>query len=193
MAKRKKRSSKLKIVLFLVVIIIIGAVMAVFMEYRSVLDNPEKLISKIPDGANISLGKIHHTATREGRTEWSLDANSANYINEKKQVILHELSLTFFLEDDREIFLTADQGILRTDTNDIQVTGNVVVEDPNFLLKTENLHYEHNNRKIYSKVRVRIERNSSHITADSMSLDLNTNKTLLQGKVEGTFGENFTL
>ena len=46
---------------------------------------------------------------------------------------------------------------------------------------------------ITSKVPVKITGASSHLAADSMSFDLNTNRTLLEGNVEGFFSENIIL
>ena len=48
-------------------------------------------------------------------------------------------------------------------------------------------------RIIFSKVPVNITGNSFELVADSMSLNLNNNKALFEGKVKGTFSEQFTL
>ncbi len=182
-----------KLFLFSVIVIILCVVLAVFVGYRRILNKHEGLISSIQSKANISIGRVHQTATRNGITEWSLDARSAHYIDAKKQAVLQDLSVTFFLKDGKKIYLTANQGNLKTDSNDIEVTGNVVVKNESYRLKTEKLHYEHGGRIIFSKVPVEIIGDSFNIAADSMSFDLNTSKTLLEGKVEGTFSENVTL
>ena len=63
---------KLSIILPIVILLAIGTVIAVFVGYRRVSNAPEMLLSSIKDGANLSLGKIRQTATRDGRKELSL-------------------------------------------------------------------------------------------------------------------------
>ena len=43
------------------------------------------------------------------------------------------------------------------------------------------------------KVPVKIIGDSYQLKADMMSLDLNTNKTVFEGRVEGAFSENFSI
>lgn len=188
-----KNSNTLKLFLISIIFITFCGIIAVFVKYRHVSDKKDKLVLNIKNKANISLGKIHQTATRNGITEWRLDAASVDYTVKKNQAILQDLYVTFYLKDNTEIYLTANQGILKTDSNDIEVFGNVVVKNENYSLKTETLHYQHNGRIIYSKVPVVITGNSIDLVADSMSLNLNTNKTLLEGQVAGTIREKIIL
>ena len=190
---KKNNSKKLKLFLLSVIVITLTVVIAVFINYRRILNKPEKLISSLPGGANLSIGEIHQTATRNGIKEWSLDAASARYIDAKKMVVLNDLSITFFIKDDREVYLTANNGILKTDTKDIEITGNVIVKNESSRLLTEKIQYNHGRRLLLSKVPVKITGSSYQLTADMMSLNLNTNRTVLEGRVEGAFSENFTL
>ncbi len=176
-----------------VIVITLCGIIAVFVKYRHVSDKTDKLVLHVKNKANISLGKIHQTATRNGITEWSLDATSVDYTAKRNQAIFQNLNVTFYLKDKTEVYLTANQGILKTDSNDIEVFGNVVVKNDNYSLKTETLHYQHNGRIISSNVPVVITGNLMDLVANSMSLNLNTNKTLLEGQVAGTIRENITL
>jgi LPS export ABC transporter protein LptC len=122
-----------------------------------------------------------------------LEAGSARYLNAKKQGIFQELSVTFFLEDGKEVSLTADHGILSTDSNDMTVSGHVVVKNENYRLETEKLYYEHGQRMLSSETPVSISGAAFEFMADTVSFDLNTRKALFEGNVEGTFGEHATL
>ena len=107
----------------------------------------------------------------------------------KNQAVFQDLFLTFYLKDKSQVYLTANKGILNTDSNDMEILGNVVVKSATYRLKTENLFYRHNGRIIFSKVPVTVTGAAFDLAADSMSLNLNTNKTLFQGKVQGTLRE----
>ena len=190
---KHKNPKVLKLFLLAFIVISLTVVIAVFINYRRILENPEKLISSLPVDANLSLGKIHQTSTKNGVKEFCLDAASAYYTASKKTVVLNDLSLTFFLKNKQEVYLTANKGILETDSKDIEITGNVIVKNENSRLFTEKIQYKHGRRLLLSKVPVKIVGNSYQLTADRMSLDLNANKTVFEGRVEGAFSENFTI
>ncbi|MGD9301615.1 MAG: LPS export ABC transporter periplasmic protein LptC, partial [Desulfobacterales bacterium] len=115
---RFKKNKKLSLFLLAIILVAIGTISAVFIGYQRVSSAPEMLLSSIKEGANLSLGKIRQTATRDGKKEWSLEADSAHYIENDKKAVLKNLMITYFLKDNREVYLNAREGILRTDTND---------------------------------------------------------------------------
>jgi LPS export ABC transporter protein LptC len=190
---KNQNPRKLKFFLISIIIISLGIIIAVFSVYRSMLDETAGLKSAIQSAAKMSLGKVHQTATRDGVIEWSLDASSARLLDEKKQLILDDLSVVFYMKDGKEAYLTAEKGFLHTDSNDIEVFGNVVVKNDNYVLKTEKLNYEHTGRILFSHVFVEISSDSEKLTADTIFFDLNTKKTMLEGNVKGIFSENINL
>ena len=157
------------------------------------MNKEDNFISSLHSKANISISKVYQTATRDGIKEWSLEAKSAYYIDATKQANFQGVIITFFLKDKGKVCLTADQGILKTDSNDIEVTGNVVVRNETYSLRTKKLNYEHTKRILFSKVPVEIVGDSLNLASDSMSFDLNTNRIFLEGRVEGSFSETITL
>ncbi len=193
MKKKNTKNKRLNFFLVTIILVSLGAISAVFIGYRLILNKEGKFISFLNTKANISISKVYQTATRDGIKEWSLEAKSAYYINATKQANLHDVIVTFFLKDEGKVYLTADQGILKTDSNDIEVTGNVVVQNETYSLKTKKLNYEHTKRIIFSKVPVEIVGDSLNLTADSMSFDLNTNRILFEGRIKGSFSEIITL
>ena len=182
---------KPSIILLIVILLAIGTVVAVFIGYRTVSNAPEMLLSSIKDGANLSLGKIRQTATRDGKKEWSLEAGSAHYMENEKKAVLKDLFITYFLEGDRKAYLNADQGILNTDTNDIEFSGNVEIRNEEYRLKTEQLNYEHKRRFIFTNNRVNISGDTAELSADSATYDLEADKIVLTGNVEAAISSNF--
>jgi LPS export ABC transporter protein LptC len=180
---------KLKLILLSVILTALGVTLAVFVTQRNFLEKKEDIVSDIRSNANISIGKAHQTAIRNGITEWNLEASSVNYMVNKNQAVFQDLFLTFYLKDKSQVYLTANKGILNTDSNDMEILGNVVVKSATYRLKTENLFYRHNRRIIFSKVPVTVTGDAFDLAADSMSLNLNTNKTMFEGKVQGTLRE----
>ncbi len=190
---KNTHQKKLKFFLISIIFLTFGVILTVFLQYRHVLEKNDTLVSIVQSKANVSIGSAHQTATQNGRKEWSLDAASADYMDKKKQAIFKDLSVIFFLKDKTEVYLTANRGILKTDSNDMEIHGNVVVKNTSYKLRCENLYYAHKKRIIFSKVPVNITGDSFELAADSMSLNLNTNRTLFEGKVKGVFSGGITL
>ncbi len=187
-----KKNKKLNIILLAVILVTIGTITAVFIGYRRVSSAPELLLSSIKEGANLSLGKIRQTATRDGKKEWSLEAGSALYIENDKKAVLKNLFITYFLKDNREVYLEADEGILQTDTNDIEFSGNVVIRNEDYQLRTRRLGYEHERRIIFTNDPVQISGESVELSASSLKYDLNNNKIILTGNVEAAVSKDST-
>ena len=180
---------KLKLMLLSAIVSVLGITLAVFITHRNSLDKKGHVVSNIRSNANISIGKAHQTAIKNGIKEWNLEAASVNYMVEKNQAIFQDLFITFYLKDKSQVYLTANKGILNIESKDMEIFGNVVIKNTTYRLKTENLIYRHNRRIIFSKVPVTVTGDALELAADSMSLNLNTNKTMFEGKVQGTLRE----
>lgn len=188
-----KKPQKIKLFLLAVILIAFGFVLWVYIGFRQDSKIPQQIPAAIEQDATMSIGKIHQTATRKGRKEWSLEASSGHYIDKTNQMLLKDLTVTFYLKDNSEVTLTADQGILKTDSNDIEVSGNVVLRNNEYKLRTENLNYLHDRRVLYSRAPVIISGSSADLAADSISFDLNSKKLILEGSVEATIAKDFAL
>jgi len=154
------------------------------------LSNRDPALPAADNQPDITINRVHQTATRDGITEWSLDADSVEFIDNKKEAVLKKLSVTFFLKNNQKIYLTADQGSVNTESNDIEVTGNVIVKNRNIVMKTDQLTYHHAQRRLITKIPIAINQMTSSLSAESMMFDLNTNKAFFKGRVEGCFSES---
>ncbi len=189
MASFKKKQRHLKIALILAIIITIGIVLGTFVRYRKDKDNSEPLLSADQSKANISLGKVHQTATRNGAKEWSLVADAAHYIEKEKRALFDNIEVVFFMEDGSEVKLTADRGFLHTDSNNITAEGNVLVDNGTYRIETESLNYDHGLRVLHTDDRVKVSGEMFSLSGDTVSVDLNTRKSDFQGNIKGVLSE----
>ena len=193
MKAQYKKPKKIKILLLATILITLSGIIGIYIGFRE----DSKIAESVPESsepdATLSIGKIHQTATRKGKKEWSLEASSAHYIDKTNQMVLKDLSVIFFLEDSSEVTLVADRGILETVSKDIAVSGNVVLNNKDYKLLTEKLNYAHDRRVLYSNAPVIITGDSARLAADSISFDLNSKKVTMDGSVEATIAENFQL
>jgi LPS export ABC transporter protein LptC len=184
---------KMKWLLLSIMLLTVGSVVSVFIGYRFVPDNAENMRVSITREGDISISRIHHTATRNGKTEWILEAESAHVVRSRNRAILKEVTVTFFLKDESRVRLSAHHGILDYKTNDIEVNGDVIVNRGRHRLRTDSLSYRHRQRRFVAKAPVTISGESMNLTADSMSYDLTKNRTLFEGNVRTILDEKFML
>jgi LPS export ABC transporter protein LptC len=183
----------MKVAVLAVAVITVGLIAAIFLQYRRSIDTPRQMIAAIPKGVDLSIADIHQTATRDGKKEWQLDADSAQVNTSAQTVTLKNLSMIFFLENRGELHLNADSGVLLTESKDLTVEGNVVLESNGSRLVTDKLDYRNLERLITTDRPVEITGESFRLEAESLSMDLTNNRAVLKGNVSGSFSEDISL
>ena len=111
----------------------------------------------------------------------------------KNRAVFDNLQVVFFTEKGEEVRLTADRGHLKTNSNDIKVYGNVKADNGRFTIETESLSYRHASRVLFTDQPVKVSGDLFTLTADSVALDLNTEKSEFAGNVTGVLSEDVSL
>ncbi len=190
-ASRRRRTRRLKWGLSGVILLSLGIVIALFSRYRH-----HDAVAPPPDGtseeATISVGRVEHTATRHGRVEWRLSADTVRYINEEKKAVFRAVDITFFTQNDEEIRLVAREGELHTDSQDIHISGDVQVTSGQYRLEAPQLQYAHDQQVFVADTGVRVESRGSHLSAEKMTFFLDSDKADLRGNVEGVIDDAIT-
>jgi lipopolysaccharide export system protein LptC len=173
--------------LILIVIIIIC-----FFYFNKLPTTPLEIHDiKIDTKAALKLNVLKQISKKNGIKEWELKAASASLLKDEDKAILIDVSITFFTKDNKKVHLTSEKGVLNTKTHDMVFSDNVVVRHETSFLRTDKLHYNKKEHIITSNTHVMLEKENSVIEADSMTIDLNKNMTILKGHVKGTFSEYF--
>jgi LPS export ABC transporter protein LptC len=173
--------------LYCLIGLVLGGLGASFVAHHYGSKGREPSVSVLPKNEDVSLDKIHHVAVRNGIKEWTLEAESAQYQKAENRTTLNQIAATFFLQDGRTIHLTSRNGVLLTDTKDMEVTGNVVARSGSYALSTERLFYDHEKRSISTDSPVVVKGKGIDLTGKSMVFSLRTEKALVRGGVEAVF------
>ncbi|MGD9330335.1 MAG: LPS export ABC transporter periplasmic protein LptC [Desulfobacterales bacterium] len=184
----------LKTMLVIGIALILALLVMVFIKYREISQNPAMLADAIPEGVDISIGEIQHTAVKDGRKQWSLKAASAQYSKKTEEAVFEDVQVTFFMDDGREVMVQGRQGRLNTETNNIEIAGEVIARDADYQLAAETIHYNHADRRINIPTAVKITSQAFELQANEMTVDLASETALFQGEVKGVIsGDNRTL
>lgn len=165
---------RIKGLLLTVGILSFSAIVLIFAAHRKHTPSGQADMA-VSAGATIGVNGFHRRATiREGTKDWSLDADSAALLLEENKVVLKGLRYTFFSPDGNNVLLKADSGVWKTDSNDLEVTGNVMLESNQYVFQTETLSYNDTKRKIISRMPVSVESAALTGKADAMEYHLDT-------------------
>jgi LPS export ABC transporter protein LptC len=185
-------NKSVKLLLIFILILAMGLPVAIFLIYRRMADDPNIMVDVIKSEADMVFKNVEQTAIRDGINEWRLNANKAYLVETQKKMVLDNPKVEFFMENGNNVFLTAKKGILKIDSKDIQVSGNVVVTQDNYILKTGQLIYKHDKRRLFTKNSVRITGSLFDLKAGSMKVDLTCNIGIFDNGVTGAFNEEYS-
>jgi LPS export ABC transporter protein LptC len=113
------------------------------------------------------------TQTREGQPVWSLRAENALVYEDADRIEMTDLRTDFFDDEGgTRSTLTADRGVLKRRTSDMEVNGNVVVYAADgTVLTTERLTWDERTGKIESDLPVRVTRGKDVMTGVGVEAD----------------------
>ncbi len=189
---KTRKKFKLALLGFLALTLIIAGVV-LFQKQRSSQTGITVPVPPSAAKALLALTGVRQTATKNGVLQWELDAETAELESRSGRMVLKAPQVDFFMEDGTRIHLTAEQGVLDTNSNDMQVQGNVRVSEDRYTMVAERLDYNHAARILSSDKPVHIFGRSADLTAERMTYDLNTSQARFEGSVRGILDEHFTL
>lgn len=162
-------SSKGKLAQLFIVVVIVGLSLALAAgiwkgKSRQV---QQEVQQDSPADAEMKLTDMEFTEMQEGKRFWTLRASEAKYFQDQQKTLLQAVRLTFYTEEGEEIHVQSREGVLHTETKDIELMGNVRAEMPNGYVATmETANYNHTNGIVESDDPV-------HVTGPGLELDGN--------------------
>lgn len=178
--------------LVLILVLAVGTPVALFMIYHHTTEDSKISLEVIKNEADMVLKNVEHTMNRNGIDVWRLKAQAAYVIKSQKKMVLEKPKVEFFQENGNNVYLTAQKGIWKIDSTDILVSGNVVVTQNSYTLKTKQLMYKHDQRRLFTQNLVKITGSRFDLTAGSMNIDLNQHQGLFDNGVTGVFNEAYS-
>jgi LPS export ABC transporter protein LptC len=169
------------------------ALVSVYALYRRGIDAGADLIKNIPKGSSLTIENLRHTAAREGSTEWTLEAAEAKMAGNRKSATLTDVSVVYFADDGDKVHLTADTGHLNLKSDDLKVSGNVVIWQRNYRIVTENLEYQNRRQLLVATTPVKVTGTTMSVTADSATFDLEKKHLRFEGNVYGTINRKLQM
>lgn len=178
-----------KIVLAGSAILAFLGVSAVVVNQMFLVDKPAPPVSELPktdSEADYTIEGVTYISTnKDGTKEWELTADAAEYFDDKGLIHFDQVALTFFTDEGHQYTLSADLGIVDTETQDFRISGNVVgISDDGVRFSTQSLQYLAITREAKTGDSVLIESPRFDLRGQGMILDLKHEKMYLLQDVE---------
>jgi LPS export ABC transporter protein LptC len=182
--------------LALAILVLAGAlIFAVIRNFKGVA--PEEIIESLPGNVDLSLKQINYTETRDGKRHWTLVADSADHTVKDGTTRIENIHMTFYDEESGDVILTAEKGELKSDSREVTVRGDVVVQNPQgYFLYTDSLLYREAERMITTEEPVRMVSEKMEVTGVGMRLHIEDHTLVLlsdiQARLAAASGESDT-
>lgn len=170
-----------------VIVIAVVVVIAAGSKKKQIVmkaDIPQIVAKSLP---SVELKNVAYSTTNNDNfKEWDLDAESAQYLQAEKKVVLENLTVTVYRPNGKVYKIRGRNGDFNTETRDIKIRGAVWGMMPdNTTIQTESIDYDHQKRLITTKDKIQIRRNNKFaLEGKGMIIDLAKEKMSILSNVK---------
>jgi len=124
-------------------------------------------------------------ATEGAKKKWEFEAKSAQVLEMKKKSYAQSVRIKYFQPDGKFSYLTGDRAILSTDTNFMEITGNVELTGADGVrMQTQKLFWDDKIKKLYTDAAVTIIRKNSTLSGVGFESDISMKNMIIKKGVK---------
>lgn len=168
---------------FIIALLTFSLLVTVARNFRG--SSPEELFDALPKNVDVSLKGIDYTETRDGIQRWHLLADTADYNVKADRTLVKNVFMTFFDEQGEKTgTLSARSGEIRTESKEVSVQGEVVVESVRgYAFHSERLDYADATRTISTDIPIRMVSEKLELTGTGLRFNVDTHAYQILSKV----------
>lgn len=146
---------------------------------------PKQALRIMAENVDLQVQNVTYTDVGSSGEKWEVKADSARYMRGEKIALFDRVAVKLILADGQTFHLTGDQGRLKTDLKDMDITGNVVIlSDRGDRFTTERLWYVHAEKKIFTTDPVFMENDRLKVRGVGLTLRLDSRDLKLSSRVQ---------
>ncbi len=166
-----------------IAIVVSVAAVIMIMDSRDSSQGPPLMI--MSDNVDLQVKNINYTDVGDSGLKWEIKAYSAKYLKSENLAMFDQVRVKLVMEDGRVIIMTGDKAKLRTDTKDMEISGNVkIVSDKGDNLTTDILKYSGSERRLYTEAAVTMENDRMQVRGVGMNISLEDKDVALLSRVK---------
>ena len=167
---------RIRLIRWLLFLAMAGAVTAIFLglKVHSATESLPAVAAQLAsDDGNLTLNNFEYRDVNRGQARWTVWAAKATYFEDRKESVLDQVRAVFFLKNGGQVELLGDKGVLHTDTNNMEISGNVsVTYGKDYKLTTGRLFYDRDKEMIYTDAQLVLEGQGFTTKGQGMRLEI---------------------
>lgn len=176
-----KNRRKALIIFAVLAAILCGAVIWVI----SLLQEPEKTLQKVmSDKVDLQVRNVRYTEVGDSGMRWEIVADTARYLKKENLALFEKVMVKLVMKDGKTYVMTGDRGKFNTESRDMEIEGNVVIEsEDSGRFTTDRLKYREAEKKVETESPVVMERGGIRVSGVGMIYTLGEKKVTLLSQV----------
>lgn len=168
-----------------VLAVVVLAVVAAGFWFWSARGREIAKVAELAQDVNVEavMERVELSRGADGRTEWRLTADGADYLREQGLVRLTNPRITYFRPNGAEVKVFAPQGEVSQETGDAGLWPDVVIVSGPDTIHAQRLDYAGRRREIELSGGVRLDRGDMVLTAPRLTMQLSSNDITARGGV----------
>ncbi len=151
----------------------------------SLLQEPEKTLQKVmSDKVDLQVRNVRYTEVGDSGMRWEVVADTARYLKKENLALFEKVMVKLVMKDGRTYVLNGDRGKLNTESRDMEIEGNVVIEsEDSGRFTADRLQYREAEKKVETDGPVVMERGGIRVSGVGMIYTLGDKKVSLLSQV----------
>jgi LPS export ABC transporter protein LptC len=134
---------------------------------------PKVLLEKMAEKVDLQAKNVRYTQVGSSGMKWEITADSAQYRKQENLALFDNLRARVIMKDGRVFVMTGDEGVLNTQSKDMDIRGNVVVvSEDGDTFRTDRVRYRESLKRIETDRPVVMESKHTRISGVGMVLNL---------------------
>lgn len=167
---------RIRLIRWLLFLAMTGAIIAIFvgLKMHSATESLPAIAAQLAsEDGNLTLNNFEYQDVNRGHARWTVWAAKATYFEDRKESVLDQVRAIFFLKNGDQVELVGDKGVLHTDTNNMEISGNVgVTYGKDYKLTTDRLLYNRDKEIIYTDAQLVLEGQGFTTKGQGMRLEI---------------------
>jgi len=167
---------------FLLLALALSVVLGTFWGVRETAKGGLKILL---DHTDLDVKDVLFTEVGESGEKWEVRAQRARYFRKEQKAVFDQADIRLILPEGRTFRISGDRGNMNTQSRNMELSGNVVVQSDNGdRFTTDRLQYTHVKKLVYTEYPILLENARMRISAVGMKLFLDRKEVALLKKVK---------
>ena len=135
------------------------------------------------------IQNFHRIEIRDGKKAWELEADEAQYLQERNQVVVRKPRTTLYTKEGEKVTVTGDQGAVEFEGKDLQkatLHDSVEIHVRGFVIRADDAVYDRSTDKILAQGPVTIDGEELRVAGNDMTVWVKESRFQLDNSVRVT-------